>query len=192
MTAWSPARSTTSYSGAPRREPTRRSPPRRCRPGTGRCSMWPAAAGSSPPPPTATPTGRSCSPTARWPCSSAPVGALVPPRLRSTSCKPICSTCPSPPAPLRPWPATGRCTSSTTCPRRCWRERAQLAPGGALYVTSLVAETPIAARYLALLHRAGEVATPRRQADLLATARAELGDVTARRHGAMCFLTART
>jgi len=70
--------------------------------------------------------------------------------------------------------------------------RAQLAPGGTLYVTSLVAETPIAARYLALLHHAGEVATPRRQADLLAHARAELGDVTARRHGAMCFLTART
>ncbi|MBA3622820.1 MAG: class I SAM-dependent methyltransferase [Euzebyales bacterium] len=63
--------------------------------------------------------------------------------------------------------------------------RAQLAPGGALYVTSLVAETPVAARYLALLHRAGEVATPRRQADLLTFARAELGDVTARRHGAM-------
>lgn len=39
--------------------------------------------------------------------------------------------------------------------------RAQLVPGGTLYVTSLVAETPVAARYLALLHRAGEVATPR-------------------------------
>lgn len=69
--------------------------------------------------------------------------------------------------------------------------RAQLAPRATLYVTSLVAETPVAARYLALLHRAGEVATPRRQADLLAHARAQFGNVTARRHGAMCFLTAR-
>ncbi len=69
--------------------------------------------------------------------------------------------------------------------------RAQLAPGGKLYATCLVAETPVAARYLRLLHRVGEVAAPRRQADLHAAARAALGDaVVVGRRGAMCFLIA--
>lgn len=70
--------------------------------------------------------------------------------------------------------------------------RAQLAPGGGLYATCLVAETRVAARYLRLLLRTGEIAAPRRQADLLAAARAALGDdVAVRRQGAMCFLAAR-
>jgi SAM-dependent methyltransferase len=69
--------------------------------------------------------------------------------------------------------------------------RAQLAPGGSLYATCLVAETPVAARYLHLLHRAGEIAAPRRQVDVHAAARAALGDRTVvGRHGAMCFLIA--
>ena len=38
--------------------------------------------------------------------------------------------------------------------------RAQLAPGGQLYLAGLVAETGRGRRYLALLHRAGEVAVP--------------------------------
>ena len=38
--------------------------------------------------------------------------------------------------------------------------RAQLAPGGQLYLGGLVAETGRGRRYLALLHRAGEVAAP--------------------------------
>lgn len=41
-----------------------------------------------------------------------------------------------------------------------------LAPGGKLYASTLVAETGIGRRYLRALHRAGEVAEPRRQAQL--------------------------
>lgn len=39
--------------------------------------------------------------------------------------------------------------------------QAQVAPGGSLHVTGLVAETRRGRRYLELLHRAGEVAEPR-------------------------------
>ncbi|HEV2769816.1 MAG TPA: class I SAM-dependent methyltransferase [Solirubrobacteraceae bacterium] len=69
--------------------------------------------------------------------------------------------------------------------------RAQLAPQGTLYATSLVAETTIGRRWLALLHRAGEVAAPRRAMELLAAAQAELSDVTLHREGSMVFITAR-
>jgi SAM-dependent methyltransferase len=69
--------------------------------------------------------------------------------------------------------------------------RAQLAPDGTLYATSLVAETSVAARYLRVLHRSGEVAAPRRADEVLTAARARLSDVALRRQGAMCFLTAR-
>jgi SAM-dependent methyltransferase len=44
--------------------------------------------------------------------------------------------------------------------------RAQLAPGGALYVSGLVAETVRGRRYLDVLHRAGEVAAPRTAREL--------------------------
>jgi SAM-dependent methyltransferase len=44
--------------------------------------------------------------------------------------------------------------------------RAQLAPGGALHVSGLVAETGRGRRYLELLHRAGEVAAPRTAEEL--------------------------
>jgi SAM-dependent methyltransferase len=44
--------------------------------------------------------------------------------------------------------------------------RAQLAPGGALWVSGLVAETGRGRRYLDVLHRAGEVAAPRTAREL--------------------------
>ncbi len=69
--------------------------------------------------------------------------------------------------------------------------RAQLAPQGTLYATSLVAETTIGRRCLALLHRTGEAAAPRRAMELLAAARAELSDVTLHREGSMVFITGR-
>jgi len=69
--------------------------------------------------------------------------------------------------------------------------RAQLAPGGRLYATSLAAETTIGRRCLALLHRTGEVAVPRRATNLLAAAGAKLRDVTLHRDGSMVFITGR-
>lgn len=67
--------------------------------------------------------------------------------------------------------------------------RSQLAPGGSLYATSLVAETRIGTHVLRLLHRSGETAAPRRENDLAALARATLGDaVELRREGSMAFL----
>jgi len=69
--------------------------------------------------------------------------------------------------------------------------RAHVAPAGSLYATSLVAETAIGGRALALLHRAGEAAIPRRERELATVARAELGALTeVRREGSMVFLTA--
>ncbi len=44
--------------------------------------------------------------------------------------------------------------------------RAQLAPGGQLYLAGLVAHTRRGRRYLEILHRAGEVAVPRTAAEL--------------------------
>ncbi|MCP9491786.1 MAG: class I SAM-dependent methyltransferase [Solirubrobacteraceae bacterium MAG38_C4-C5] len=44
--------------------------------------------------------------------------------------------------------------------------RAQLAPGGQLYLAGLVAQTRRGRRYLELLHRAGEVAVPRTAEEL--------------------------
>jgi len=43
-----------------------------------------------------------------------------------------------------------------------------LTPEGALFLSSLIAETWIGSRYLSLLHRAGEVATPRSEQQLVA------------------------
>lgn len=68
------------------------------------------------------------------------------------------------------------------------------APGGQLFLTSLVAEQTIGKRYLALLHRAGEVARPRTQAQLLAELRGTglvLRDpIGAEREGSMTFVVA--
>ena len=67
----------------------------------------------------------------------------------------------------------------------------QVAAGGSLYVTSLVAETAIGSRGLGLLHRAGEAAVPRREQELVTAARAALdGPVRSRRKGSMVFLSA--
>lgn len=67
--------------------------------------------------------------------------------------------------------------------------RSQVAPGGSLYATSLVAETGIGTRMLGLLHRIGESAVPRGQSDLSILARAVLNDgVELRRDGSMAYL----
>lgn len=67
----------------------------------------------------------------------------------------------------------------------------QVAPGGVLYASSLVAERALARRLLGVMHRTGEAAAPRRAADVADQARAVLGPVAARRQGAMLFLTNR-
>lgn len=67
--------------------------------------------------------------------------------------------------------------------------RSQMASGGSLYATSLVAETSNATRMLRLLHRTGEAADPRRTSDLSMLARATLGgEVEIRHEGSMAFL----
>lgn len=64
--------------------------------------------------------------------------------------------------------------------------RAQLAPGGHLYLGGLVAETGRGRRYLALLHRAGEVALPQSADEL----RTELNQpVDFRTVGCMAYAT---
>lgn len=67
--------------------------------------------------------------------------------------------------------------------------RAQLAPGGRLFVTGLAAETRVGRAYLALLHRAGEVAEPRSAATLRAAVEHGFGAPLERweRRGSMCF-----
>ncbi len=67
----------------------------------------------------------------------------------------------------------------------------QVAAGGSLHVTSLVAETAIGSRALGSLHRRGEAAAPRREHELVTAARAALnGPVRSRREGSMVFLSA--
>ena len=69
--------------------------------------------------------------------------------------------------------------------------RAALAPGGRLFLTALVAATPVGRRYLAALHRAGEVARPRTFAQTRAlVARATGVRVEAVRRGSMAYLVA--
>ncbi|MFT4224816.1 class I SAM-dependent methyltransferase [Micropruina sp.] len=62
--------------------------------------------------------------------------------------------------------------------------RAQLRPGGRLFVSSLVAATPVGTRYIRFLHRLGEMATPRTADEL-----ADLFGVPVRRRGSMAYLT---
>jgi ubiquinone/menaquinone biosynthesis C-methylase UbiE len=62
--------------------------------------------------------------------------------------------------------------------------RAQLAPGGRLFCTSLVAQTRRGRAYLQLLHRAGEVAAPRSAAMLSAA----LGGAPLRVRGCMAYV----
>ncbi|HVJ26243.1 MAG TPA: class I SAM-dependent methyltransferase [Vicinamibacterales bacterium] len=67
-----------------------------------------------------------------------------------------------------------------------------LAPGGHLYLTSLVAERRIGRAYLSLLHRAGEVATPRTYAQTIQAVQRGVGS-TGRLdgdiQGSMAFMT---
>lgn len=69
-------------------------------------------------------------------------------------------------------------------------------PGGQLFVTSLVAETRIGARYLSLLHRAGEVASPRTAKQLLneltASSANRFEPTEVRTEGSMAFIVGRT
>ena len=61
--------------------------------------------------------------------------------------------------------------------------RAQLRPGGRLFLSSLVAATPVGTQYLRFLHRIGEVAAPRTAGEL-----AEEFGVAVRRRGSMAYL----
>lgn len=61
--------------------------------------------------------------------------------------------------------------------------RAQLAPGGRVFCSSLVAETRLGRRYLRALHRAGEVAPPRTAAEL----RGLLGGAALEVRGSMAY-----
>jgi ubiquinone/menaquinone biosynthesis C-methylase UbiE len=63
------------------------------------------------------------------------------------------------------------------------RLRRQLRPGGRLFFSSLVPATRVGSAYLTLLHRAGQVATPRTPNDL-----AQLFGTTVRRRGCMAYV----
>jgi SAM-dependent methyltransferase len=70
--------------------------------------------------------------------------------------------------------------------------RAQLVPGGELFASMLVADGGgISRPYLRMLHRRGEVATPRTSAELGAAAREHFGELAeVERKGAMAYLRA--
>lgn len=69
--------------------------------------------------------------------------------------------------------------------------RTQLAPGGRLFVSMLVADRRFGRWYLTALHRAGEVGPPRRSDELTDQARAAFGDSCAvERTGSMAWLRA--
>lgn len=67
-----------------------------------------------------------------------------------------------------------------------------VAPGGALFVSGLVAETAVGTRYLRLLHRAGEAGPPLTEAAMRALVAAATGtEPEGERRGSMTYLTAR-
>lgn len=69
------------------------------------------------------------------------------------------------------------------------RLRSQLATGGSLYASSLVAQTTVGSAMLRVLHRVGETAEPRQEHELAALANSALGDeVRTSRQGCMAFL----
>lgn len=69
--------------------------------------------------------------------------------------------------------------------------RDQLAPGGQLFASMLVADRAVGHAYLNALHRAGEVATPRRAEHLATAAQAVFGaPADIRRTGSMAWLRA--
>ena len=70
--------------------------------------------------------------------------------------------------------------------------RMSLTPEGELYLTSLVAERMVGRWYLAMLHRAGEVATPRLMERLGSVFPAELAEtMELDREGSMAYVVAR-
>lgn len=67
--------------------------------------------------------------------------------------------------------------------------RNQLAPGGRLFASMLMADRRVGGTYLAALHRAGEVGPPRRVHELADAAQAVLGaSADVRRTGSMAWL----
>ena len=69
--------------------------------------------------------------------------------------------------------------------------RDQLAPGGQLFASTLVADRAVGRAYLNALHRAGEVAEPRRTEQVAAAARAVFGaPMAVQRTGSMAWLRA--
>lgn len=67
-----------------------------------------------------------------------------------------------------------------------------LAPGGTLFVMSLVAEQGPGCYYLRLLHKAGEVAPPRTYDEIRQEVASVLGsEIEGEREGCMTFLVAR-
>ena len=78
-------------------------------------------------------------------------------------------------------------------PRVLASVREQVAPGGTVFLSGLVAETRIGTRYLRVLHRAGEVSVPMRMSELTQTvARSLSADPESERRGSMAYLTVRT
>jgi ubiquinone/menaquinone biosynthesis C-methylase UbiE len=69
------------------------------------------------------------------------------------------------------------------------RLRELLAPGGKLFFSSLVNDTPRATRYMAMLHRKGHIARPRSFAEVRAMAEASGARVDAERRGSMAYLS---
>ncbi|MEO6529587.1 MAG: class I SAM-dependent methyltransferase [Specibacter sp.] len=68
--------------------------------------------------------------------------------------------------------------------------KSQVSPGGSLHATSLVGGTAIGRRALTLLHRTGQVSSPRTEAELAAAARHVLGPAASvSREGSMAFLS---
>jgi SAM-dependent methyltransferase len=69
--------------------------------------------------------------------------------------------------------------------------RAQVAPGGTFFASMLVRDRVVGRTYLELLHHAGEVGSPRTQAELAAAARDVFGDqARVTRTGSMAWLRA--
>lgn len=67
----------------------------------------------------------------------------------------------------------------------------QLAPGGRLFASSLVAATPVGRRVLGLLQRAGEAGPPRSEEEFTEALTRRFAGATVARRGSMAYATAR-
>ena len=75
-------------------------------------------------------------------------------------------------------------------PRLLRSLRRQVAPGGSLFLSGFVAETPVGTRYMKLLHRAGELAPAMTEAELAETVASAISSApTVERKGSMAYLT---